>query len=76
MAQYADCEICVDCAMWHANGDASMIDDPQRFEAVTWERRQFYVGEAAGFSWQRCDACGSTLGGDRFEAQVEVWPFD
>lgn len=66
-------EVCVDCAMYWANGEFP--------EGVTFEREMelatcpgvpdnctVAIGDDAGFSWSPCEACGSKLGGDRFEA--------
>lgn len=67
-----DLLVCSDCAVWHANGDSSGIDDPEREYEVRRARllagRSITTGDEAGFSWSRCGACGTTLGGDRHEA--------
>lgn len=47
------CPGCEDCGLV----DVDTMDDPRYEEA----------GEG-GFSWQQCDSCGSTLGGDRSPA--------
>lgn len=60
--------ICVDCFM-DSHGVLETPDPewPGIPENVTV--RSWYVGETH-FSWNPCDACGSPLGGDRFEATV------
>lgn len=68
-----DMFICVDCAMVAANGDWSGIDDPARIaevEAGIQSYSVIAVGDVFGFSWSPCHACGTRLGGDRFEAFV------
>lgn len=66
--------ICSDCAMWHANADVSGIDDEKRVAEVTAYDGFLDVdcgenGEhCRDFSWSACDACGTTLGGDRHRA--------
>ena len=65
--------ICVDCAMLHANGDLTGIDNPEREAEVLAGLTNYpflAVGDHEGFSWSGCDACGSKLGGDRFSAEV------
>jgi hypothetical protein len=63
--------ICSDCAMWHANADSSGMDaeTEARVRAVGGH---WVVGDHVGFSWHRCDSCGSWLGGDRFVGSVLV----
>jgi len=65
-------KICVDCAMVHANGDTSGV--PEELLPAVLEGLNRYpflaVGDECGFSWKACDACGSTLGGDRLEATI------
>lgn len=76
--EHAECEVCDDCALWHANGDLSGIDDPERRAEVQAADRHFIVdcGDEAefctAFSSRRCDACGSHLAGARHRAFVEV----
>ena len=76
--EFVECSICVDCAMFHANADTTGIDDPARVEEVTSVTGHYIVdcgddGEGcAAFSWSRCDACGTPLGGARHRAYVEV----
>ena len=56
-----------------ANGDWSGIDDPARIaevEAGIQSYSVIAVGDVFGFSWSPCHACGTRLGGDRFEAFV------
>lgn len=77
-AEFAECEVCDDCALWHSNADVSGIEDPDRVAEVKAADRHFIVdcGEEAefctAFSWSRCDACGTSMGGSRHRAFVEV----
>jgi hypothetical protein len=67
-----DIILCVDCAMFHANGEAPEHAGPIWF-ATVFDRlgdAVVAVGDDYGFSWRWCDSCGSTLGGDRFEATL------
>ena len=62
-------EICVDCAMFHANNDTSGMDEDTFTRVVQGATGyRIVVGGDAGFSWQWCDACDSPLGGDRCNA--------
>lgn len=76
-----DLLICTDCLMWHANGDTSGIDDPERerevrrADALDRADRPYVVidsGESPdpGFMWRPCDTCGSRLAGDRHAAWI------
>lgn len=62
--------ICVDCAMAHANGDFTGMDEAteQRVKAGMERTGYLSVGDDDGFSWSRCDGCLSHLGGDRYTA--------
>lgn len=73
-------KVCVDCAQIIANGE---IDDgTDRGQIVADLQVQIWGADAFGlvlsgdldeephFSWSSCDGCGSTLGGDRFDAAV------
>ena len=68
--------ICVDCAIWHANGDDSGFDEETaervRKAVGIADNETVVVGDEDGFSWQSCDACNDTRGGDRFTATVLV----
>ena len=64
--------ICVDCAMFHANGDLPDMAGDERIAEIT-SSDPFVVGDHYGFSWSKCDACGSRSGGDRFEASVILY---
>lgn len=71
-AELVDVTMCVDCAMWHANGDTSGMsaETEQRVTGADpggW----VIVGEPDGFSWRACDLCGTTLGGDRVTGWVD-----
>jgi hypothetical protein len=67
--------ICVDCLFAAANGQPS--DDPDYPTPDREPLGLLAVGEwvelsddEGSFSWSPCDTCGSTLGGDRFDAMV------
>jgi hypothetical protein len=62
--------ICIDCTMAHANGDFSGMDEATEAAVIAGMERTGHlaVGDDYGFSWSACHACGSHLGGDRFEA--------
>jgi hypothetical protein len=70
--EWAEGEVCVDCAMWHANGDTSGIDDPEHEARVRLVTQHVIIGEPVGFSWRRCEACGDSRGGDRFDASFVI----
>lgn len=73
-ANAIEVSVCVDCAMFAANGE---LPDPeyrdpdefvQSFNHYT-EGMILVIGDGeTHFSWSSCDTCGSTLGGDRFDA--------
>lgn len=76
-------EVCSDCIFLLANGEVtdSNGDDTTAAHAAkmaaVWGERFDIVPsgeeeEEASFSWQSCDGCGSTLGGDRFAATAFV----
>lgn len=67
-----DMEVCVDCAMLHANGSTEGLEGDRLTEVIGGlaEYPFLAIGDAAGFSWSACDACGSRLGGDRLEAAM------
>jgi hypothetical protein len=74
--------VCTDCTMMIANGELGQGDEAA--EAVHVAAMVTLWGEGSAgvmslvlncdddceghFSWQRCDGCGSTLGGDRHPA--------
>lgn len=70
-----DISVCVDCMVLIANGD--LPDDEERAAEVGamkgiddgWDVVMSCPDECEGwFSWQPCDACQSSLGGDRHPA--------
>ncbi len=69
-----DLQVCVDCAMLIANGEAS----PEHAEKVSeiWGDDCVNLVLSCGdecdesFSWSDCDGCGSSLGGTRHEAAL------
>lgn len=62
--------ICVDCAMAHANGDFTGMDEATELGVKTGMARtgHLIVGDDEGFRWTQCNGCLSNLGGDRFTA--------
>ena len=78
MTTNIEATICTDCALWHANGDLSGLDNLPEAEAA--ERREAIIGAdtdgyvvvvddgEASFSWRSCDLCRTPLGGDRLDA--------
>lgn len=77
--EHYDIEVCVDCANLIANGDTTGIDSPEREAEVIAQAGipdGYHVALncpedcEGGFSWSRCDACLSTLGGDRHPAAI------
>jgi hypothetical protein len=69
-------EICPDCAIAHANGDFTGMDDARETAVKAGMDRTGHlvvISEEDGsidtyFSWDKCDACGDRLGGDRMMA--------
>lgn len=69
---YDNVMVCMDCAMYIANGDLPDYN-PDNWSAADLERNwrgyNLYVGDTEKddeFSWSQCDGCGSRLGGSRF----------
>jgi len=64
--------ICVDCAMAHANADFSGMDNETEVRVKSGMERTGHLAvdslDITDFSWSQCDACGSALGGARFGA--------
>lgn len=75
MKTFEPLSVCVDCIEYIANGEA---ETPKRLERAIQATigkpsgALAYDGEDLGFSWEPCEACGSTLGGERFKAFVEA----
>jgi hypothetical protein len=69
-----DIEICVDCAVWHANGDFGDLEGDDLSAVIVPKGLDdgwiVSVGEPVGFSWSSCDCCDRALGGDRFSAHA------
>jgi hypothetical protein len=72
-------EACIDCVMLVANGDIGDCSEEytEAHEAGMEETWPFMDGwrmsvgdQDMGFSMQRCEGCGSRLGGDRHEMHV------
>lgn len=78
---YTDAWLCSDCTIVAANGDYSGIESDERIAEV--DAGLEALGEISAnwdsetdegieeFSWRPCDACGSSLGGDR--TRFAVW---
>lgn len=71
---YGDIHLCTSCLVAHEAPDTLTDDDralnplnrigPDEHIAANYDTE---TGEGyAGFSWSRCDGCGSTLGGSRY----------
>jgi len=64
--------ICVDCAMAHANNDFSGMDSETELRVKSGIGRTGPLVvdsvDTTDFSWSQCDACDSALGGARFGA--------
>lgn len=73
-----DLKVCVDCIMLLANGEVFNSDGDEITTAhadkidALWGRTEIVPAggedDESHFSWQSCDGCGSTDGGDRFAA--------
>jgi len=69
--------VCVDCAIFIANGElpdddaaaAAVVEGVERELPAQWVMA---CGEdcEGGFAWTPCDCCGSTLGGERHPAAL------
>jgi len=64
--------ICVDCVVMDANGwDAVLIGRPLPTPAplslIPTKSYLCAANDREHFSWDRCDGCGSALGGARFD---------
>ena len=82
MREQYDVSMCIDCAMFHANGELpSDANDERRFEIVhpkelrdengeDYSTKVFVTGEENYFSWYQCDLCHCGLGGDRIDGIV------
>ena len=64
--------ICVDCAMAHANADFSGMDNETEVRVKSGMERTGHLAvdslDITDFSWSQCDGCGSALCGARFGA--------
>lgn len=64
--------ICVDCAMAHANADFSGMDNETEVRVKSGMERTGHLAvdslDITDFSWSQCDGCGSAFGGARFGA--------
>jgi Holliday junction resolvase-like predicted endonuclease len=64
---------CIDCVMAIANDDYTGMEDAREAEVRAGLEQAGYliVGDEVGFTWGRCDVCGSG-GGDKHEVLCEV----
>ena len=67
--------ICADCLVYHANNDTSGIVEHERMEEVVAAAGLdgcdiIVIGDDMGFRKAPCEACGTTLAGDRFTASI------
>ena len=63
-------QVCYDCLVYYANGEVENPEEnwePSPSVLDFWYEIDKETGEIhhSDFSWSRCDACGSTLGGYR-----------
>lgn len=69
-----DTRICVNCALYHVNGDTTSLDDLEASRMIVGIDEhvgpEFHVlvGEPVGFLMSPCGSCGSNLGGERYYA--------
>jgi hypothetical protein len=64
--------VCADCAIAHANADFTGMDaeTEKRVKDGMDQTGHLIIDsdDYTDFSWSRCDACGSNLGGARYGA--------
>lgn len=74
----AEIDVCEDCMFVHANGETGN-ETPDREPWGLLPGADVGMGDAGedgdgeGFSWSRCTACGTTLGGNRYRFAVFSW---
>lgn len=66
---------CQDCTMAIANADFSGMDSATENRVKAGldrlaERGYPVIGDEIGFTWQGCDCCLSSLGGDKHELSI------
>ena len=76
--------VCADCMHAAANGEHSTEEHRTAYTAATVRNRAELTpacpypdccdpdGDRYWFSWQPCEWCGDTLGGDRMHAAIET----
>jgi hypothetical protein len=69
--------ICNDCAMWHANGDLTMIEDIDRVAEIKACNAPVIVDpeddeDCYSYFYSPCGACGSRRLGTRTRAWLEL----
>jgi len=63
--------ICQCCVSTAANGECCTDHDVEPLRLLDARTVVALADEVdVAFSWTRCDGCGSTLGGDRFEVTL------
>lgn len=74
-SEHHELNICTDCLMLHANGDAGDgVDNDELAASIeeVWPSDEGWLiipeGDDTHFSWGWCDSCMTTLGGDRHTA--------
>lgn len=70
-------EVCADCLYVSANGapDYEGYADSGHAERYAkglaqWGDEPYSTQEETHFSWQACEFCGDTFGGDRYDATI------
>ena len=69
-------DVCIDCYMDHHEGRA-MKDTSVDWTDNTWQEGDDENGDPSGvtdFSWNACNCCGTSLGGQRF--RMAIWSKD
>lgn len=65
--EFIEVAVCTCCLLKAANGECGCV--PEECSDPT---ERLIPGDSEGwFSWQNCEGCGSTLGGDRHQAFIE-----
>ena len=78
--QRIDVEVCVDCLVLDANGpdelDSEYLARVEAYDRGGQITNNCPEGCEGWFSWESCDGCGSTLGGDRHPAVLWITRLD
>lgn len=73
MRFYGYIKVCQCCLLTHANGECCADESSHwltPLSAIPANLDLVMGGEELGFSWQSCDGCGSSLGGDRYSMSL------